>query len=573
MAIAAPAVQRTLEIDGMELPPDVAGLLVSVVVDDHLHHADTFELTFRDPDLDVLGRANLRIGSKVKISATSVGREGPELLIAGEVTSIEADYDTAGTRALVRGYDSSHRLSVGRRTETYRNVKDSDIARTVADRAGLGVGTIEDSGSTVEYVLQANQSDLEFLKERAARLGFEVLVIDGALQFKKPTPSGKAPGSGDFVSTDPTQLVWKNNLLEFRARVSAVGQVSEVEVRGWDPVKKEEIVGRAAAHAASAEVGLSPSELADKVGGGTHVVVDRAVLDQSQADKLAEAAAEQIGSAAFEATCVALGSPALKAGVPVSVAGVGPPLDGKWVITHSRHVFGETAYRTSFEVSGRQDRSLPGLIGTSLGGGGSANRVPGVVVGVVTGNDDPDELGRVTVRFPWLSASNESWWARVAFPGAGPDYGVAWIPQVDDEVLVAFEHGDLSHPIVIGGLWNGKDAAPLGSGLFDGGKVKRCGMISRRGHKFVFFDGDDKSGVALISSDGKLRLALKETDGEIHLVADGKVTIEARQDITVKSDMNVSIEAGAQLALKGTAGVKVESGATLDLDGKLITLN
>ena len=82
-------------------------------------------------------------------------------------------------------------------------------------------------------------------------------------------------------------------------------------------------------------------------------------------------------------------------------------------------------------------------------------RILGVVTGVVTNNKDPDKLGRVKVRFPWLSDTDESWWARVASPMAGKDRGVFFLPEVDDEVLVAFEHGDPRFPYVIGALWNG----------------------------------------------------------------------------------------------------------------------
>src|SRR2546426_9457473 len=79
----------------------------------------------------------------------------------------------------------------------------------------------------------------------------------------------------------------------------------------------------------------------------------------------------------------------------------------------------------------------------------------GVVAGIVTNNEDPDGLGRVKIRFPWLSEDNESWWARIAAPMAGKERGAYFLPEVDDEVLVAFEHGDVNFPYVLGALWNG----------------------------------------------------------------------------------------------------------------------
>ena len=180
------------------------------------------------------------------ISTTALSGDVPEALIKGEVTSIEADYDSLGTRAVVRGYDKSHRLAAGRKTATFQNVKYSDIASTIAGGAGL-TAEVDDSGGTVEHVLQANQSDLDFLYDLARRIGFDCRVDGDKLLFKKPVESSGAPGAGDLETEDPVQLVWNHNLLEFRARMSAMSQVAEVKVRGWDVKKKEVVIGQAEA--------------------------------------------------------------------------------------------------------------------------------------------------------------------------------------------------------------------------------------------------------------------------------------------------------------------------------------
>lgn len=83
------------------------------------------------------------------------------------------------------------------------------------------------------------------------------------------------------------------------------------------------------------------------------------------------------------------------------------------------------------------------------------DRFYGVAVAVVTNNDDPDKLGRVKVKFPWLSDNNESFWARILTPLAGKGRGFYHLPEPDDEVLVAFEFGDINKPMIIGALWTG----------------------------------------------------------------------------------------------------------------------
>ncbi len=546
---------RTIEVEGSALATDVDAQIESALVVDRLAMPDMFVIVFRDPARDVLGRAGLDIGRTVKISTVGVNADAPEPLITGEVTSIEAEYDSLGARAVVRGYDRSHRLAAGRKTATYQNVKYSDIASQIASAAGLEAET-DTSDGTLDHVFQVNQSDLDFLYSMAREIGFDCRVDDRKLIFKKPVQSSDGPAEGTTDSDDPIQLVWGLNLLEFRARMSAVAQVSKVEVRGWDPGAKDKVVGSADATATNAQLSLGPSDLADRVGGQTLVVTDRPVSTQQGADQLATARAQQVGSAAFEATAVAIGSAALTAGTAVSVSGVDPALVGKWVISGSRHEFGSGAYKTALEFTGRQDRSILGLV--TQGAAAGNERIPGVVTAIVDDNDDPAKLGRVRVRYPWLGDQAVSFWARLAMPGAGPDYGMAWVPQVGDEVLVAFEQGDVDHPFVIGGLWNGSDAAPLGDGLLDSGNVKRSGFVSRTGHKLVFFDDAGESGIALISANNKYRISLNETKGELHVYFDGKLLLEGTGDVEVKTQgdfkvnaTGVTIQAQGQAAFKG----------------------
>jgi uncharacterized protein involved in type VI secretion and phage assembly len=555
-----PSIQRQILVDGAELDEDVDAQIETVTVIDRLAMPDSFVIVIRDPEHDALQRAGLEIGARVRISTTSATSDSPEPLVWGEVTSIEADYDVIGSRAVVRGYDMLHRLAAGRKTKTYLNVTYSDIVEEIADAAGLDAD-VDDSGATVDHVLQANQSDLEFLYSIAQRIGFDLTVAEDTLRFKRPTRSGEAPGGGDFESEDPTQLVWNHNMIEFRARMSGVAQVNKVQVRGWDVKVREAVIGEAGVSATNAEISMAPDELADAVGGDALVVVDRPVGDQGAADDLAKAIAEQVGSAAYEATAVAIGAPALRAGSAVSIADVDAALEGKWVITTARHEFGNGRYRTHLEFSGRQDRSLYGLVAN--GGASAAGRavVPSIALGIVTDNVDPDKMARVKVKYPWLADEAESHWARLAMPSAGKDHGMLWIPEVGDEVVVAFEQGDIGHPIVIGSLWNGVAAPPpkMMDGLFDDGKVKRSGLVSPGGHKVMFYDAPDDAGMMLITEDKSVRIVLGQSDRRMHLYCDGKLLkLTSTGDLEIKADGAIKIEAGTTLDLKASQNTTIK---------------
>ncbi len=232
-----------VEIDGSPLPDDLEPLVEQVVVDDHLLLPDMFTLRLRDPARDALQRGKIQIGSAVRVLAGPLGEVASEPLITGEVTAIEGEFGSTGTHAVIRGYDPSHRLHRGRVTETYKNMKDSDIAQKVADRAQIPIGTIEDSQKVHPLVSQANLTAWEFLKARATEIGFEVLVLDGKFTFRRPPKAADAPGPGTLQSNEPLQLVQGTNLESFHPRLTSAEQVKEVQVRGWNPDEKKAVVG------------------------------------------------------------------------------------------------------------------------------------------------------------------------------------------------------------------------------------------------------------------------------------------------------------------------------------------
>jgi uncharacterized protein involved in type VI secretion and phage assembly len=203
-------------------------------------------------------------------------------------------------------------------------------------------------------------------------------------------------------------------------------------------------------------------------------------------------------------------------------------------------------------------------------------RVTGVAVGIVTSTKDPQGLGRVKVRFPWLSEAAESDWAKVMSFMAGKDRGGVFIPEVNDEVLVAFEHGDIDFPYVLGGLWN-TDQQPPEQNLDGKNNVRK--IRSRSGHEIVFNDNGvagqecveirSSSGHSIILSDapGKEHVLIKDKSGNnlIRMDSVGRsISMESGLKLSIKAQV-VEIEAGAAMSLK--------AGATLSIQGGLVKIN
>ena len=232
--------------------------------------------------------------------------------------------------------------------------------------------------------------------------------------------------------------------------------MKEVEVRGWDTATKQALTATKPAATTSVVLpDVDPATLAKTFGDARYVSSDVPHRTQAEVDVAAAALAEAVAGGYAELEGVARGNPEVRAGAAVTVDGLGSPFDGKYTVTTSRHRLDPaTGYTTSFSVTGVRDRTLLGLAG---GGGPATTAPPGAVVAVVDDVNDPEQTGRVRVRFPWLDDQYVSGWARTVQAGAGKERGALVLPEVGDEVLVVFEQGDFRRPYVLGGLYNGVD--------------------------------------------------------------------------------------------------------------------
>jgi uncharacterized protein involved in type VI secretion and phage assembly len=582
--------QLLVAVDDNLLPDDIAMLLTQSVVDDSRILPDLFELRFRDSDHAVLDKTGITIGSPVTLSVASNENTTPVPLLTGEVTALEKEFDGTGTFTVVRGLDKSHRLTRGRRVASYRQMTVSDVVRKVARTAGLDVGEIDQTTAVHQQISQGNLTDWAFLKQLAADVGAGIAIVDGKLEFRRPKEASAAP---DTTSATDNAMVLElgRNVLRMRAVVTSAEQVPDVQVRGWDARAKRAVIGRAAAKTISAEIGAKPDKLAATFSAQPLVATDSPYIAQSEVDDAAKALAEQVAGGFAELEVVMRGNPKVRAGTAVTLAGAGAPFEGKYTVSASRHMFDpDTGYTTWVTVSGAQDRTLLGLTGSHLGNGAAGGS--GVVIGQVSDNRDPDKLGRVRLTFPWLHDEFVSDWARTVQAGAGKGRGALIVPEVGDEVLVAFEQGSFQRPYVLGGLHNGVDTPPQSDvALIDSssGAIDRRAFVSRTGHALEMLEtAAGAQGVKIHTGDGKLTIDLDQKKTKITVHSDGTVTVEARngvtvdagtgslrlagQDVTIAAKTRVKIQ-GTTVSVNGSASTEVKGGATCSIQAPMVRIN
>ena len=559
----------TIKIEGTPLSGEAISSLDEVVVDHSLHLPSMFTLRLFSADMHWLEDDTFREGKKVEIQAG----EPPVSILTGKIAAIEPELSQDLPRLVVRGYDLSHKLYRGKRRRAFNNVTDSDLARQLAQESGLRAAVDDSPGAPHEYVYQNNQTNAEFLLARARRLGFELFVENDTLNFRRPPAGGEA-----------VRLAWGEALLEFRARLSTSEQVNEVEVRGWDLRKKKSVVGHAIHGIGSPQIGIDqPGAIVAKRAWGEAkiAIIDQFVRSPSEADVLAQSALDELSSSFVEADGTCEGNPAVKPGKLVEIAGVGRRFNGKYYVTSVIHEWNLTnGLRSHFTISGRRDNGIWSLLEETAS---ASQPILGLMIGIVTNNQDPEGLMRVRLCIPNLSDVDESAWARLVTPMAGNGRGFMFIPEIDDEVIVGFEHGDVHRPYVLGALWNGKDAPPIAqSAALSGGAVNKRVIKSRAGHTITLDDTAGGEEITIVDKTGSNKIVLHSPDNSMQIKVQGDLTIESLGKITLKAATGLDMSSDTSLSMKGLSGsiegttsltIKDGAGAQIALSGPSVNVN
>lgn len=549
----------TIKADGSEIATDLKNDIVQLVVDSNLHLPDMCLITFYCATTSTVDSNPFALGAALEVSV-KVGSSSVTLF-KGEVTALEPEF-AEGDHVLltVRGYDKSHRLHRGKKTRVFANMTYSDAVQQVVGEAGLSV-SVESTTGTHPVLWQYNQTDMEFIQLLAQRLGYRVDFVDDTVQFKKYQATGSA-----------VDLAWGTTLRTFRPRLSGMHQAGKAVVRGWDPKQKQAISGEKSSATSTAEQGGISDDGGAKAkqaftGEAPDVVVTYPVLDASEAGVFAQARYDAHSTDYVQAEGVCIGNPSIKANTKINVTGVGTKFSGTYVIASAVHVYTpESGYETRFSVHGRHADTLADLLGPREPAPAAQGLSLGVVSALVTNTNDPDGKGRVKVKYPWLDDQLESDWIRFAAPGAGKKRGIYFIPEVNDEVLVAFEHGDFNCPYIVGALWNGQDEPPKPtSEATADGKTKERIIQSRSGHIIILSDEDGSEKIIIREKGGKNEIVIDTASNTITVKAEQDITIEGKGAVTVKSTNGDLTLEGNNLKIKAKMAVTMEAGSNLEI--------
>ncbi|MEY2420298.1 MAG: hypothetical protein QOI95_365 [Acidimicrobiaceae bacterium] len=561
-----------IKVDGQPLPQDWLNSLIEVRVERAFQVPARCTLRFVDDDY-LLAQANL-----IKMASAIVVALPDQSAIAHvEVTGFAIEQlPSSMSELVVIAHDKSHRMARSTKVTTHNAMSYSDVVTQIIGESGLSA-RVTSTDRQLDYIFQVD-SDLAFITEIANRVGFDWWVDDDTFIFAPPSPN-----SSKVTLT-------RGELETFSVRATG-HRPDEANVVGWDSKQQETVEGSAFITSATT---VPSSAFAGLVGpnktpfGSAKVVtagLSAGVVEEAQ--ELGDALTSRWMASAVTAKGVTGADAKLKPGATVTIEECGP-LNGDYHLTAVEHVMSGAGMFTRFTAGDRAPTSLVDTLGRSGHQDIAGNIEHGALaVGIVTNINDPDQRGRVKVRFPGLSESSESAWARLTALGGGADRGMVFIPEVNDEVLVGFESGDVRQPVVIGGLYGQKSGIPTWD-VADG-IVGARRITSRVGHYIELGDGDGDTKqhlLLMLKGDAhKLRLGkdrfdlelpaqkemlIKVGDSTIEIKANGDLALAA-PNINLKATADVKIE-GVNVTIAATAKFAAEGKGTAELKGASVTV-
>jgi Rhs element Vgr protein len=529
-------VTRKIFLSNVELTNDIS--IAKLTINKSFNKIAYARLVFFDGsaaerDFTLSNDDRFKPGSEIKIQ---LGYDGnADTVFEGIIIKHGVKARQNGTSFLnIEAKDKAIKLTGSRKSAYFINQKDSDVISTIA---GTLQPQVEETPNAIKQLVQFETTDWDFICTRAEANSMLVFTDDNQLIVKKPS----------ILPTPVLTATFGQNINEFEAEMDARRQISSVTGQSWDYTTQQlETSGTGSSD--FAETGnLSSSELGTVIGAEVKLS-HSGHLTQTQLQDWANAYALKSKLSKAVGRVRILGNSAVKPGTMITLAGVGERFNGNVFVTGILHHF-EGSWMTDIQFGWNEDWFYQKEKVMEKSASGLLPGINGLHIGKVVSTDDTEEGGqyRVKVHVPTITAGNEGIWARVAALDAGPERGIYFRPQAEDEVILGFLNDDPREAIIMGYLHSkdtNKSPLPETEGMLE------YGFVTKEKMKLIFDDTNKRITLSAKTASGEKTVVLNNDSGALELKDENSNTIKMDSTgITIQSDSGIVTIKGTQVLI------------------------
>lgn len=470
-----------------------------------------------------------------------------QVVFQGIITaqSIRID-EEIGSALEVECRDTAIKMIVGRKSLTYSNQKDSDIITSIIGTySGLSSDVTATSTTWPEQV-QYYATDWDYILSLAESNGFVVTTINGKVSVKAP----------DSSTASVLTVGYGNNLFEFNAKLDSLTQLGSVTSNSWD-YKTQSMINSPSSSNAAGSGNLSTKKLSNVVGLSSFQLQTSAPLDNSDLNNWSKAQiakseyAKIIGTAKFQ------GTSKIEPAQYMTFEGLGDRFNGDYLIAGVVHDLSEGNWFTQVDLglsplwfTEEPDVMSPPASGLIPGARGLFNAT------VKQMYNDPDSQYRILVEIPLFDTNGAGIWARLSNFYSTSGAGAFFLPEVGDEVVVAFLNEDPRFPVILGSIYSSSSNKPYNR-LNPNEKNTIKAIVSKSGISVEF---DDENKVWTVATPNKNTIILSDKDKKITIQDQNSNSIVMSESgIDLSSQKNINISAQQNVSIKGNQGITIQS--------------
>lgn len=400
--------------------------------------------------------------------------------------------------------------------------------------------------------IQYDSTNWDYLLTRAEANGLQVMVTDGRVQLA-PVETQDSP-----VMT----VKYGYNLYNFSAKLDATSQLKSVTTHAWDPSEQKMIKAQSDNLDISSQGNLDSKQLSEVLGAENLELWSTPPMSQADLKAWANARLLRPQLSLIQGSMTFAGDIRAVPGAYIKLEKVGDRFNGNVYVTGVTHKLSNGTWTTDVKF-GRPDKSFtrtPNL--SAPPANGLVPPIRGLHIGVVTQLDeDPDQANRVQVEIPTLGDQSTHVWARLANFHASQGFGAFFIPEIGDEVILAFLDNDPGNPVILGSLYSGKRQPPVP--MDKENNIKK--ILTREGMELEF---DEENKAILLKTPGDNQLSLSDSDKAVTIKDQNGNTVElSSSGISLDSPKDISIS-GMNVSISAKAGIKLDAKQAVDISAK-----